>query len=88
MPVYCKTTSTQPHKISLTFDFGIASGRDQIPVDARSARTFARDFLDGISRLYQFGSNSQTPAALIYGGDQAYLRGGVKVYPLICSPND
>ena len=62
-------------------DFVIETGRGQILVEAKSAQTFASDFLDGVSHLRQIGANPRTPAALIYGGDQAYLRDGVTVYP-------
>jgi predicted AAA+ superfamily ATPase len=62
-------------------DFVIETGRDQVLVEAKSAQTFASDFLDGISHLRHIGRNPQTPAALIYGGDQTYLRGGATVYP-------
>jgi len=49
--------------------------------EAKSAQTIASDFSDGLKHLRQLSGTSRGRNTLIYGGDEAYNRDGVAVYP-------
>lgn len=62
-------------------DFMIEAGREQIMVEAKSAQTVADDFFDGLKHLRRLSAPSRGRQALVYGGNQAYIRDNVAVYP-------
>lgn len=62
-------------------DFLIDLGNRLLAVEAKSALTVARDFFDELGYWQQLSGATGGPAALVYGGDQTYRRGGVAVYP-------
>ena len=62
-------------------DFLIDLGKSLLPVEAKSGLTIAGDFFDEIHYWQRVSKTEGSPAALVYGGDQSYLRKGVAVYP-------
>jgi len=46
-----------------------------------TARTIASDFLDNRKYYQGLTGDEATPAALVYGGNDAFRRSGVAVYP-------
>jgi predicted AAA+ superfamily ATPase len=62
-------------------DFVIEAGRNQIMIEAKSAQTVASDFFDGLKHLRRLSAPSQGRYALVYGGNQAYVRNKVTVHP-------
>ncbi|TET33095.1 MAG: ATP-binding protein [Planctomycetota bacterium] len=65
------------HEIDCLVDLGI----NLIPVEVKSAQTVASDFFKGIDYWRDLSGSAQGRAALIYGGDSAFRRKGVVVYP-------
>lgn len=62
-------------------DVIIEKGDGLIPVEIKSAQTVASDFLDNLAYWRDLPGNEEDRAALIYGGDKAFKRSGVSVYP-------
>ena len=65
-------------------DFIVEIGNRRIPVEAKSAKTAASDFFDMLhfwGRLAGDDKTSAAPGVLVYGGDQAFVRAGVRVLP-------
>ena len=52
-----------------------------IPVETKSGQTVASDFFDNIEYWRKASGDEAAHAALIYGGDQAFKRSGIAVYP-------
>ncbi len=65
------------HEVDIVID----TGDMLIPIEIKSAQTFASDFLDNLTYWRKLSGNMDTPAALIYGGEDAFKRSGVVVYP-------
>jgi hypothetical protein len=65
------------HEVDIIIDIG---GR-LIPVETKSAQTVASDFFDTLTFWRSLSGNADSPAALVYGGDQSYKRSGVAIYP-------
>jgi hypothetical protein len=63
------------HEIDLVID----RDREIVPVEARSGETFAADFLDGIQYWRRLTGRNDHPAALVYGGEDSYMREGAAV---------
>ena len=49
--------------------------------EAKSAQTIASDFSDGLKHVRQLSGTSRGRKARIYGGDEAWIRDDVAVYP-------
>ncbi len=62
-------------------DIIVESGTNLIPVEIKSAQTVASDFFDILAYWRKVSGEPDTPAVLIYGGDQSFRRSGVLVYP-------
>ena len=62
-------------------DVIVDRGMELIPVEAKSAQTVASDFFDSLLYWRKLAGNEEGPSALVYGGDQAFLRSGVATYP-------
>jgi predicted AAA+ superfamily ATPase len=65
-------------------DLLIETGRDLLPVEIKSGQTLVRDFFSGIAYWRGLTGQSDTPAALVYAGDQAVLRERVIAYSWAC----
>ncbi|HBI15588.1 MAG TPA: AAA family ATPase [Desulfobulbaceae bacterium] len=53
-----------------------------VPLEVKSAMTVAADFFKGIEYWRKLsGAGEDSPAALIYGGDNSFIRNGVHLYP-------
>ena len=65
------------HEIDIVVDLG----DEAIPIEVKSAQTVASDFFDHLGYWRSLSGNEDAPAALIYGGDQAFKRSGVATYP-------
>ncbi len=63
------------HEIDAVVDLG----RERLAVEVKSAETVAQDFFTGIDFWRKLVGDPESPAALIYGGDRSYRRGGVAV---------
>lgn len=62
-------------------DILVDAGQGLVPVEVKSARTVVDDSLDGLRYWRALRGEPESPAALVYGGDQAMKRSGVCVYP-------
>jgi len=62
-------------------DLIIENGTRLIPVEIKSAQTVASDFFDMLAYWRMVSCEPDTPAVLIYGGDQSLRRSGVLVRP-------
>ena len=62
-------------------DILIENGDSLIPVEIKSSQTLSGDQFKGLHDWRELTGKNDAPAALIYGGDQAYQRSGVVVYP-------
>lgn len=58
-------------------DFLLDLGDEQVPVEAKSARTFARDFPHGVNWWRQLAGVPDGPGAVIHGGERSFRRKGV-----------
>ena len=65
------------HEIDAVIDLGA----QLVPVEIKSAQTVASDFLDGLTHWRKLTGDDQAASALVYGGDHAFNRAGVSVYP-------
>jgi len=65
-------------------DVIIEIGRRRIPIEAKSGRTVASDFLDPLLYWRKISGNHQPgsePSILVYGGDRSFTRNGISVLP-------
>jgi len=65
------------HEVDMIID----RGTELIPVEIKSAQTIASDFFLNLNYWLQLSGDPDGAAALIYGGDEAFVRSGVCVYP-------
>ena len=65
------------HEVDVLIDLG----DKLIPIEVKSGQTVARDFFDNLNYWRTISGNETGPAALIYGGSEAFKRSGVSVYP-------
>lgn len=63
------------HEVDLLLD----RGRKQIPIEIKSGQTVALDFFADINYWRELAGEPGGPAALVYGGEDSYRRGGVSV---------
>lgn len=62
-------------------DFLAESGRHLLAVEAKASRTLAGDAFDGLRYWRSLARKPSASAALVYGGDEGYVRDGVSVLP-------
>jgi uncharacterized protein len=55
-------------------DFLIERGSDLLPIEAKSGKTVASDWLDSLKNWRAFAANRTKQGVLIYGGDDSYSR--------------
>ncbi|MDM7995635.1 MAG: DUF4143 domain-containing protein, partial [Acidobacteriota bacterium] len=60
-------------------DFLIDRGSDLLPIESKSGKTVASDWLDGLKRWREFAGNRTKHGAIIYGGDETYSREDISV---------
>jgi predicted AAA+ superfamily ATPase len=60
-------------------DFLIDLGTDLLPVEAKSAKTVAPDFSDGLRYWLSLKGNTAKRGILVYGGEDSYEREGIQV---------
>ena len=86
----CKnfTHRGEPPRLSFWRDSGahevdvmVELGTEIVPVEVKSGQTVASDFFDNLHYWQGLAKAKEAPAALIYGGDRAFLRSGACVYP-------
>jgi len=65
------------HEVDVLIDLGTKL----VPVETKSAQTVASDFFDNIVYWRRVCGDPTAPGALIYGGDRAFRRAEVAVYP-------
>ena len=65
------------HEVDILLDFGATV----VPVEVKSGQTVAPDFFDNLKYWQEISGNKLGSSALIYGGDRAFKRSGVAVYP-------
>jgi uncharacterized protein len=60
-------------------DFLIDRGSDLLLIEAKSGKTVASDWFNGLKKWRTTGGNRSKQGALIYGGDDSYSREGTIV---------
>jgi predicted AAA+ superfamily ATPase len=60
-------------------DFLIDRGSDLFPIEAKSGKTIASDWFDGLKKWHAFAGDRAKQGILIYGGDETYSREGLTV---------
>jgi uncharacterized protein len=60
-------------------DFLLGGGTDLLPIEAKSGKTVASDWFDGLNNWRSFAGDRAKQSAIIYGGDEAYSREGVSL---------
>jgi uncharacterized protein len=60
-------------------DFLIDLGSDLLPIEAKSGKTVASDWFDGLKTWRAFAGDRAQPGMLLYGGDKTYAREGLAV---------
>jgi predicted AAA+ superfamily ATPase len=65
------------HEVDIVID----RGDTLIPIEIKSAQTFASGFLDNLMYWKKLTGVMEAPAALIYGGEESFRRSGVVVRP-------
>ncbi|GAB6062548.1 ATP-binding protein [Deferrisoma palaeochoriense] len=68
---------TAGHEIDLLVDLG----RHRIPVEIKSGQTVTPEYFSNLRYWQTLSGHPDGPAALFYGGDQAFRRSGVVVLP-------
>jgi predicted AAA+ superfamily ATPase len=63
------------HEVDVLFE---TQGKLQ-PIEIKSGATFVNDWLVGAQKFAQFAKDEALPATIVYGGDDSYVRQGVKV---------
>ena len=76
-PRLCFWRDAAGHEIDAIIDMGA----ELIPVEIKSAQTVASDFFDNLGYWRNLTGNEDARSTLIYGGDRAFKRSGVFVYP-------
>ena len=61
-------------------DVLVERGTAQTPLEIKSGQTVAADFFKGLDYWRKLANEDEQAAALIYGGDQSYVRRGTAVY--------
>jgi len=61
------------HEVDFLWD----QGERLVPIEAKSGRTWASDFLTGLNWWRTLADRRDGPAALVYGGDRSFRRQGV-----------
>jgi predicted AAA+ superfamily ATPase len=64
------------HEVDLLID----RGTTLVPLEIKSGETVSASFLKGLGYWRELAGDPEHPAALVYGGDQAFRRSGVTVY--------
>lgn len=59
----------------------VEDGPEPVAVEIKSGQTVADDFFGGLRYWRALSGNPDAPAALVYGGDQAYVRERLAVLP-------
>jgi len=62
-------------------DVLIDEGDKLLPIEIKAGQTITKDFFKGIRFWKKLSNDIDQRAALIYGGDQAYIRSDAYVYP-------
>ena len=65
------------HEVDVVVDMG----NRLVPLEAKSARTIAGDFFGELAYWRRLSRMPNRPAALVYAGDQAFMRQGVTILP-------
>lgn len=52
-----------------------------VPLEVKSAETVASDFFDSLVYWRNLAGDRESPLSMVYGGDRAFRRSGVLVYP-------
>ncbi len=60
-------------------DFLIDRGSDLLPIEEKSGKTVASDWLDGLKSWRAFARKHAKHGVLIYGGDESYFREGIAI---------
>jgi uncharacterized protein len=60
-------------------DFIVDQGSDLLPIEAKSGKTVASDWFDGLKSWCALAGNRAKQGILFYGGDETYFREGVAV---------
>ena len=60
-------------------DFLIDRGSDLLPIEAKSGKTVASDWFDGLKNWRAFAKKRAKHGALIYGGEETYSREGIAI---------
>ncbi len=60
-------------------DFLIDRGSDLLPLEAKSGKTVASDWFDGLKYWRAFPGNRAKQGVLLYGGNETYSREGITV---------
>lgn len=63
------------HEIDLLLD----QGQELVPIEIKSGQTFAGDYLKGLTYWRSLPDQEHARAALIYGGDESYMRQEIAV---------
>ncbi len=61
------------HEVDVLVD----AGSRRIPVEIKSGETVASDFTAGLDYWRNLAGDADVPAALVYGGDNSYMRSGI-----------
>ena len=64
------------HEVDILVD----TGGLPLPIEIKSGETIAADFMGGLNFWRNLAGSPTAPAALIYGGDDSYMRSGVAVH--------
>ncbi len=62
-------------------DILVEIGQRLVPIEVKSGQTVASDFFNGLKLWRALSGKASAPAALFYGGDRAFARNEVAVYP-------
>jgi predicted AAA+ superfamily ATPase len=60
-------------------DFLIDGGAGLLPIEAKSGKTVATDWFDGLKKWSAFAGDRARQGALLYGGEETYSREGIAV---------
>jgi len=61
-------------------DVVIDHGQDLLPLEIKAVQTVSRDFFKNLDYWRKISGQPESPAALIYGGDENYVRSKACVY--------
>jgi hypothetical protein len=60
-------------------DFLVDRGSDLLPIEAKSGKTVASDWFDGLKNWHAFAAGRAKQGILLYGGDETYTRDAITV---------